>query len=696
MSWNLGALKADKVSEHIDAICEQETRAISLRNHHSRATAVSLKTAQALKQLSDVEKYKTPTELLASMQQFQSMLLMNADTNGIHSSHDEDHDTDFDYLKKLYIIKASATMQHLFIDTLTQLYQTTQQYLEFWNYENANPIHYAITHMFWRTKQLHQLITDEATAPQPRFGAISRIVSAPSDDLWLADEPPRSLMGRVRDTVRHLTNWRLWKRNLYKWSIALSDPVRMKYLLWQSFGVVRGNIQLLSVVQKQVVEQLGHTYHLLSSLTNAQDQADLHGMIHISNNTIHEYLADAQIRLHNASEKQRATFGFGDPSGPRRTPSGGALAAAAAVGLSSSPTIPKGLPSFYVAHKEAVQDPRREPVLDEMQVGSQGFDRVDPANDLKLLIKVVKQTVDYRKEALTIMDQLRPSNTRHWAHITAACWLMYRAVWWLRYTQVTPQWLLGFFQASFRAYLLEPLQDILAQLFETNLDSALGKDTYSSDAETLEQLVLQYHCDTRKEHLTDAEVARIKQQLANGDLGSLNDDYEKCVAQPIRAFLFGNIMRLLLIQMQLSKVQMTQLYMTMDDVMRKNQMSFSFMAAMPAAMAIAFSLSAYWSMRRYRYTPIYRKIRGGLRVVHVIFNRSTGPTLDWFDQGYLLLEVNKMRVLAKKFPDKELQTWFLEDLHQVEDAGLTSEQRLHTVERMYRIYGFLKEQEGEG
>ena len=159
MSWNLGALKADKVSEHIDAICEQETRAISLRNHHSRATAVSLKTAQALKQLSDVEKYKTPTELLASMQQFQSMLLMNADTNGIHSSHDEDHDTDFDYLKKLYIIKASATMQHLFIDTLTQLYQTTQQYLEFWNYENANPIHYAITHMFWRTKQLHQLIT---------------------------------------------------------------------------------------------------------------------------------------------------------------------------------------------------------------------------------------------------------------------------------------------------------------------------------------------------------------------------------------------------------------------------------------------------------------------------------------------------------------------------------------------------------
>ena len=82
----------------------------------------------------------------------------------------------------------------------------------------------------------------------------------------------------------------------------------------------------------------------------------------------------------------------------------------------------------------------------------------------------------------------------------------------------------------------------------------------------------------------------------------------------------------------LHQVQMTQLYMTMDDVMRKNQMSFSFMAAMPAAMAIAFSLSAYWSMRRYRYTPIYRKIRGGLRVVHVIFNRSTGPTLDWFDQ----------------------------------------------------------------
>ena len=121
------------------------------------------------------------------------------------------------------------------------------------------------------------------------------------------------------------------------------------------FARCRPRVQQHISACQQVVEQLGHTYHLLSSLTNAQDQADLHGMIHISNNTIHEYLADAQIRLHNASEKQRATFGFGDPSGPRRTPSGGALAAAAAVGLSSSPTIPKGLPSFYVAHKEAVQ-----------------------------------------------------------------------------------------------------------------------------------------------------------------------------------------------------------------------------------------------------------------------------------------------------------------------------------------------------
>ena len=117
-----------------------------------------------------------------------------------------------------------------------------------WQY-TVNPL-FAFWNMAFMQCLCHR---DEATAPQPRFGAISRIVSAPSDDLWLADEPPRSLMGRVRDTVRHLTNWRLWKRNLYKWSIALSDPVRMKYLLWQSFGVVRGNIQLLSVVQKQVV-----------------------------------------------------------------------------------------------------------------------------------------------------------------------------------------------------------------------------------------------------------------------------------------------------------------------------------------------------------------------------------------------------------------------------------------------------------
>jgi len=640
MAMDVTGSKARQVFDHIDGFSEQRIRAITLQNHHAQ---VSDRTLCALKHLASLDAVKTPVALLESMLAFQGAFPapLEAASNGGAS------DVDFHYLEGLYLIRASALSQIFFIDMLALLYTRTQSYLDYWRYEEEHPVHYAITNIFWRTKQLHFLITNEAATtsrrrPQTPF--------SPPDQQAVAMWQPPVLLEGVVHRLRALRVWEWpWRKNLEKWSQALGNPVQFRYLLQQCFSdIVRGNVRLLDEIQRQVVEQLGHTYYLLANLTGPDTEKALGNVAKAGLHNVHEYLNSAQLSL-GVVASQPTTAGLGHTDGLRRKP------------------LLSVQEDLTLTPKEEAQDA-----------------------GLPLLITVVQQTLEYRQSVLDIFDKVRPSTSRFWAHTVLASWTIYRGVKWVRNTTLTAAYVWDVVATNAVTYFVEPVQEIMATLFRSQtLELQLGENTTASEAKALESMVLAYHRD-HGAPLGDADLARIRSELSRGDLGTLTQDYEACVARPVRSAVFGDMARLLLIQMQLQKLNMTQLYVTMDDVLRKNELNFNIMAALPAGMLVIFGIYAYWTTRRFRAVPVYQRIRGGLREASMRINRASGPTLHWLDQGYLLLEMAKLKALAVQLPDVELRQWFLEDLQEIEDASMTCQQRLNVVERMHRVYPFLR------
>eukprot|EP00667_Euglena_gracilis_P005857 EG_transcript_5899 len=645
MALDLTDSKRRQVFDRIDCLCEQRMRAITLRSHHLR---VSDRMVRALKHLADLQGVKTPEALLSSMQAFQSVTSMATElqTNGGAESEGDD----FRYLEGLYIIKASAISQILFIDILAQLYTKTQYYMDYWKHEEENPVHYAVTNIFWRFKQLHFLITNEAASNrrQPHTPLVPSL--PPGSPLAHSSTfQSGSLLSNLGRQLAGCRPWEWpWRRNLTKWGRALSNPIQFQYLLRQCFSdVVRGNIHLLREVQRQVIEQLGHTFYLLSNLTTPDTHRAIANVTNASIVNVHEYLLRAQLSLAVVASQPTTFSGFEVPQGKR------------VLSVEEDLTITPG---------EA-----------EQEAG------------MPLLMEVVQRTIDYRQSTLDVFEKVRPPRSRWWAHVVGGAWLTYRAVRWARHTSLTWTYVLDIVTSNVRAYFLDPVQEIFDTVFRSQAIPNLGEDVSASEFQALENMVTQYYHD-KGSPLGDADRQRVRAELTRGDLGELNADYEACVRRPITSSLFGDMARLLLIQMQMQKVNITQLYIAMDDVMRKNELNFNVMAAMPATMLVLFGMYLYWTTRHFRATPVFREIRSGLRSTEVIFNRASGPSLHWFDQGLLLLEVAKMKALCPKLLNAELRRWFEEDLQEIEDAGLTCQQRLHTVQRMYRIYTFLKDE----
>lgn len=64
--------------------------------------------------------------------------------------------------------------------------------------------------------------------------------------------------------------------------------------------------------------------------------------------------------------------------------------------------------------------------------------------------------------------------------------------------------------------------------------------------------------------------------------------------------------------------------------------------------------------------------------------------MDCETQGILLCEVHLLRAYAHHLPSQNsTRARFLEDLRDLENINLTTEQKIQTIARMYRFYKFL-------
>ncbi|KAJ1725984.1 Nuclear control of ATPase protein 2 [Coemansia biformis] len=87
-------------------------------------------------------------------------------------------------------------------------------------------------------------------------------------------------------------------------------------------------------------------------------------------------------------------------------------------------------------------------------------------------------------------------------------------------------------------------------------------------------------------HFGDANVAAVSQRVQHGDLSDVMRVYAREMQQPIRSALFGDLVEVMLIQVQKVKVDVGQTMAAPDKLLKANELNFLLLSTVPATLTI--------------------------------------------------------------------------------------------------------------
>ncbi|KAG2180838.1 hypothetical protein INT43_008417 [Umbelopsis isabellina] len=237
----------------------------------------------------------------------------------------------------------------------------------------------------------------------------------------------------------------------------------------------------------------------------------------------------------------------------------------------------------------------------------------------------------------------------------------------------------------------------------------LSKEGLRSDMESLERMVAQFGRDHY--NLSDDQLAQLTSQVREGDLSSVLKAYEEAIKSPVKNAIRGDLIRTLLIQVQKTKVDVDLAMAALDKLLKSNELNFAFLAVAPS-MILMWALGAWvkttWDKRTgVRVGKLGGPMRDALsifkirREVERILNQAdnrdndlpaglSALKLSCEQQGLVLCEVHLLRSYARRLPQRNFtREKFIEDLRELENPKYNLEQRMRTIQRMTRTWGFL-------
>ncbi|GBG33966.1 Nuclear control of ATPase protein 2 [Hondaea fermentalgiana] len=194
--------------------------------------------------------------------------------------------------------------------------------------------------------------------------------------------------------------------------------------------------------------------------------------------------------------------------------------------------------------------------------------------------------------------------------------------------------------------------------------------------------------------LAASERARIVREL---DVSVLSLRYETEMKKPFASLVSGDLVRMLLIQMQHLKKELLGIMSTLDELMRENQFNLQVLALMPSLVLAAsvqqfgsqvlFALRGTKRSRRF----VYAETRARLRDVEQTLNLHLEDqnTLKDVALGRLVLQVHLLENLLfsnQAYFDRHERRRLAEDVGELLSDQLSIAQKLNTIHRMHRSY----------
>ncbi|ORX33993.1 ATP synthase regulation protein NCA2-domain-containing protein [Kockovaella imperatae] len=239
----------------------------------------------------------------------------------------------------------------------------------------------------------------------------------------------------------------------------------------------------------------------------------------------------------------------------------------------------------------------------------------------------------------------------------------------------------------FVSWVWEPLEGIGKTLRGGGEGLGVAPTTVKSDQASLERMVMDLGRDYY--HLSGAELENLGRQVKEGDMDAVLKVYEKELQSPVKNALLGYLVRTLLIQVQKTKTDLSLSLLSLDHLLRSQQLTFAFVGVAPSVLilyGVGGWLRGFWrgeqrgKSRRKTYFYGLRDIERLLLVAP-----KKGEEMSVQDRGLLIVAVSGLRSWARGMG--ATQDAFLDDLRLVEDPQLSRGTKLRAVERIWRSWG---------
>lgn len=250
-------------------------------------------------------------------------------------------------------------------------------------------------------------------------------------------------------------------------------------------------------------------------------------------------------------------------------------------------------------------------------------------------------------------------------------------------------------------------------------DAAALNDT----RESLRRMLADFVRDTNPQ-ISSVELQRVIKDM---DMSVVSLQYEKQLSSAVRNLMSGDIVRMLLIQVQFIKKELMVAMGAIDELMHANQLNLQMLATIPTFLVFGgvYTLAKELFDQVYKRTSeslytdpveIARCLRTLLRDIERLLNKQNGTSeicmsirstyeedeigsevshgmvLGVRDLGLLVLLLHQIRVVfesCRSLLAEEEQVRFDEDLTDLMEEGLVVSQQLAVIHRMYHSYPFL-------
>lgn len=249
-------------------------------------------------------------------------------------------------------------------------------------------------------------------------------------------------------------------------------------------------------------------------------------------------------------------------------------------------------------------------------------------------------------------------------------------------------------------HLISPFRGIIAQVIQNQHPTVFDHKALEDATESLKHMMSELASEMSLLRNDDPDVSSVENKISNLDISIFTPAFENAMKHPLRNVMFGNLTRILMLQMLRIKIDTLMAMSELDAILASNQLNIYIVATVPSVMLVAALAIYITRFSRWARSKRHAQRRFALHLAEVerVLNLATEdvglPTASeekrFENLGLLLLALSRLdRRTINKIGEYQERARLLQDLRELETDDLSAMQKLRVIDRMHHSYAFL-------